>query len=303
VKVFGLISWYQESGVWLAAAVASAAKVCDHIVAVDGRYALYPNGRAYSSGEQSAIIQEVATSNGMDCTVHTPTSPWENNEIEKRAFMFRLAESLSTSTKDWYFIIDADVVVDQVPEDFRDRLDATDFHCAEVKMWEPDDVYTTPAKAKAAQSMDWPTNEFRCRCIYRALPGLTVTRNHYTYVLPDGRALWSNDGKQADALDLTDLRCEHRTNFRELSRRNTQRDYYQRRDAAGVEMDPCRFCKQPGVHLIPFDWQEDKASDALIAPNISVCDQCLAHAKAESDAQIIALGRDPSGVEYQGPSQ
>lgn len=301
MKIYGLLSWYQESALWLAAAITSAAKLCDHIVAVDGAYFLYPEGRPRSGAEQGAIIQEVAHANGVGCTLFTPDQVWEGNEVEKRSFMFSLAETIATPHEDWYFILDADVVLDHVPEDTRDRLEATELDAAEVKMFERDDVYTQPDKAKAAMSMEWPINNFTCRCIYRAIPGLTVEGNHYTYVTPDGRKLWSNDGEQEPALDLTDLRCEHRTNFRELTRRNTQRDYYKRRDNAGIETASCHRCGAEANNVLPFDWEED--GDALIASNITVCDNCYPDARAESEAQVRGLGRDPSGLQYQGPTQ
>lgn len=299
MKVYGLLSWYQESALWLAAAVTSAAKLCDHIIAVDGAYLLYPDGTPRSGAEQSAVIQEVAHANGMGCTIHTPNTVWEGNEVEKRAFLFSLAETVATPNEDWYFVLDADVVLEDVPEDTRDRLAATELDAAEVKMYERDDVYTDPKKAKAAMSMEWPVNNFRCRCIYRAIPGLTVRGNHYTYVTPDDRKLWSNDGKQVEALDLTDLRCEHRTNFRELVRRNTQRDYYKRRDSARIETDHCHFCDSIANRNMPMDWEEE--GDALAARNVSVCDECWPKAKQQSEDQVRALGRDPSGLSYQGP--
>jgi len=301
VKIYGLISWYQESALWLAAAVTSAAKFCDHIIAVDGAYLLYPEGRARSGAEQSAIIQEVAHANGMGCTIHTPDTVWEGNEVEKRSFLFSLAETVASPNEDWYFVLDADVVLDQVPEDARDRLAATELDAAEVKMFERDDVYTDRKKAQAAMSMEWPINNFTCRCLYRAVPGLTVKGNHYTYVTPDGRKLWSNDGDQVEALNLTDLRCEHRTNFRELVRRNTQRDYYKRRDAARIETDECNRCGEQGNRVLPFDWEEE--GDALSARNITVCDACYPDALQRSRDQILALGRDPDGLNYQGPTE
>jgi hypothetical protein len=300
MRVVALMSWYQESPVWLAASVAAAAKACDHVVAVDGAYFLFPGGRPRSGSEQAAVIQEVAHAHGMGSTVHTPDTTWEGNEVEKRAAMFRLAETV-TDEDDWYFVIDADVVVDAVPDDFRSRLSDTDCDTAEVGFWERDDVFADPAKAAAARSMDWPTSEFPVRALYRAVRGLTVVDNHYTYVTPDGRTMWGNRPHELEpALDMTDLRCEHRTNFRDLSRRNMARDYYKRRDALGIESDTCGFCGRRGSHVIPYDWQPD--GDALSATSVAVCDDCLPDAKRRSDDQVRALGRDPAGLEYEGPT-
>jgi hypothetical protein len=43
MSVVGLISWWDESPTWLAASITSLGRFCDHVVALDGRYALYPD--------------------------------------------------------------------------------------------------------------------------------------------------------------------------------------------------------------------------------------------------------------------
>src|SRR6266498_603798 len=62
VRIYGLLSWYDERQDWLAAAVTSAAKLCDGIIAVDGAYALFPDSLRHptSGAEQAATILETA---------------------------------------------------------------------------------------------------------------------------------------------------------------------------------------------------------------------------------------------------
>lgn len=302
MKVYGLMSWYQESAIWLASAVAAASKICDHIIAVDGAYFLYPDGRPRSGPEQSAIIQDVASAHGMGCTIHTPDSVWMENEIEKRNFLFSLANLVSERGKDWYFILDADMVIDNVPEDWRDQLKATDKDVAEITMSERDEVFSTEAKANAARSMDWPTNTYPFRAFYRAQP-ITVKFNHYTYLTEDDRILWGNNvANMEEAHDLTLLTVDHRTNYREVSRRKAAKSYYKRRDELGLEHDRCGWqdCGSWGTKVLPFNWEVD--GDALAANNITVCDEHYDQAKQASDDQVRALGRDPEGLALRGPA-
>lgn len=301
MKVIGLLNFYQESALWLAATVASASKCIDHLIACDGAYFLFPDGAPHSGAEQAAVINEVAQAHNLGCTIHAPQETWAGNEVEKRAFLFTLAETIS-DPDDWYMVIDADEVVTDAPPNLRERLEAADEDVAEVTFWERDDIEFTPKKAKAARQFDWPAkHEYPIRILFRAIRGLTVERNHYTYTTPDKRVLWGNRSstvQQEPALDCKDLRIEHRTNFRDLARRNAAKEYYGRRDRVGAESDPCFHCNKTGTRVIQHGWVE--VGDALEASSISVCEDCYPIAKAESDRQIRALGRDPEGLAYEG---
>lgn len=301
-RIIGLLSWYSESAVWLAQTVASAAKCCDHVVAVDGAYGLYPEGRNRSSAEQGAIITDVAAGYGMGVTVHTPKDRWHGNEVEKRSFMFALAETIAEPNVDWYFVLDGDEVILDVPSDFRHRLATTDLDAGEVTFWEHQDPQQDPKLAAAARQFEWSGHHrFPIRTLFRAIPGLRVETNHYTYKTPDGRLLWGNEAEaeQVPALDCQDVLIEHRTHLRDLARRNAARDYYKRRDAAGIEQGICAVCQDgKATEFVAVDWElEDQG---LTARTMPVCTACHPKAKAESDDALRGLGFDPVGLQYAG---
>jgi hypothetical protein len=191
-RIIGLTSWYEESGVWLAAMATSAAKVCDHLVAVDGAYALYPDSRPQSGSEQAAIIQEAAKATGMGSTIHTPSERWFGNEVEKRTFMFHLAEAVS-EPDDWFIILDADETIVEAPNSLKDRLAAADEDVGEVMFWERKDLEQEPEEGNAARQFDYPPeSRFPVRILFRAIRGIHCAGNHYTYRTPDG----ARSGKQ-----------------------------------------------------------------------------------------------------------
>ena len=218
MRVIGLLSWYEEPAPWLAECVASAAKLCDHLIAVDGPYALFPGAvrKPASGGEQAEVIARTAAGAGMGCTVHVPRQPWWGNEVAKRDFMFRLGSTMAESG-DWFLRIDADEVLTQVPGDARTLLDATRLDVAEVTMWERDDM----------------DSQFPLRALFRALPGIGIQQAHYVVTAPGGdgmRVLCGNEvvHRAEPAEALWDVRMEHRTRQRSALRRRLKDDYYAR---------------------------------------------------------------------------
>jgi hypothetical protein len=224
VRVIGLLSWYEEPASWLAECVASAARLCDHLVAVDGPYAQFPGAlrKPASGSEQAEVIAHAAAGAGMGCTVHTPNSPWWGNEVGKRDWMFR-AGSLVAEPGDWFLRIDADEVLTQVPADTRTLLAATARDVAEVTMWERG---------------DGQDSSFPLRVLFRALPGIGIEQAHYVVTAPGNggtRVLCGNDTvhRVEPAEALWDVRLEHRTRQRSAMRRAQKDDYY--RQLPGIE--------------------------------------------------------------------
>jgi hypothetical protein len=218
MRIIGLLSWYEEPASWLAECVASAARLCDHLIAVDGPYALFPGAvRKPASGmEQAEAIAHVAAGAGMGCTIHAPRQPWWGNEVEKRDFMFRLGSTMA-EPGDWFLRIDADEVLTQVPDDTRTLLAATSLDVAEVTMWERDDL----------------DSQFPIRVLFRALPGIGIQQAHYVVTAPGEsgtRVLCGNEVKHRaePAEALWDVRLEHRTRQRSPLRRQLKNDYYAR---------------------------------------------------------------------------
>jgi hypothetical protein len=221
MRVIGLLSWYEEPASWLAECVAGLAKLCDHLVAVDGPYARFPGAirKPASGSEQADTIARTAAGAGIGCTIHAPRQPWWGNEVEKRGFMFDLAMTIAEPGNDWFVRVDADEVFTTVPPDTRALLAATERDVAEVTMWE-------------RGIDDGQDSQFPIRVAFRALPGIRIQQAHYVVTVPgpDGRvrALVGNDSvhKQEPAEPLWDVRLEHRTRQRPAMRRAAKDQYY-----------------------------------------------------------------------------
>lgn len=212
MKVIGLLSWYEEPASWLAETVASAAKLCDHLIAVDGPYAEFPFAltKPASGTEQADVITHTAAGAGMGCTVHASRQPWQGNEVEKRSFMFDLAMTITT-TDDWLLVIDADEVLSQVPDDTREVLGKTEADVGELQIWERGD------QDKA----------FTQRRLFRALRGIRYQDCHYVVTAP-GKLL-SGDPRVhrlVSTVDLSGVHLDHRSSKRGAVRTGLKNQYY-----------------------------------------------------------------------------
>src|SRR3954463_3130400 len=309
MKLYGLISWYDEAPSWLSACVASLAKVgCDHIVALDGAYAFYPEGKPRSGPEQAEAIYRTAEGAGMGCTIHAPSEVWLGNEVEKRSKLFEIAEVISEPLVDWWFVMDADqVVIDPDPSTLKPRLEATDLDVAETMFEERMDPYATKLKAETARKTHWNrTTQFTVRNLFRALPQLRLATNHFTYRTADGRRLWGNavmgEAALEPALLLHDVRIEHRTWFRDLARHESQYTYYRRREELGIEKGECHFCHLRADKMVPYDFErtEHEGKPAFAAGWVEVCEDCEPELDKRNRARLSYLGYDE---DQNGPLQ
>lgn len=230
MKIYALLSWYDERPDWLSAVVGSISKLCDGIVAVDGAYFLFPDSLRHptSGAAQAGTILETALSLDMSCTIHVPDGPWLGNEVAKRQAMLDLG--IGKPMEDWYLIIDADEVLSDVPFDARERIEKTDRHAVEIRMWERDDGGTVHHM--------WPI-----RRLYRVLPEMKFGPAHYNITgVVDGERLYLSDSLdrprvQTAALDMSDLRLEHRNRQRNRVRVERKEWYYRQRDELGIERE------------------------------------------------------------------
>lgn len=228
MKVVGLLCWYEESPAWLVECVASAARLCDHLIAVDGPYASFPGAlrKPFSGTEQSDAILRTAAGSGMGCTIHGSRQPWWGGEVEKRDFMFQVG-SLLTTPKDWFLRIDADEILTNVPDETKSQLASTELDVAEVTIWE-----------REAEIGDYGSP---FRCLFRALPGIRIEQAHYIVTAGVGaqrKVLRGNETvhRQAPAEALWDVRLEHRTRQRPASRQRLKESY----GAAIPDLEPIR---------------------------------------------------------------
>ena len=216
MRVIGLLSWYEEPCSWLAETVASAAKLCDHLIAVDGPYAAFPfaHTKPASGTDQAEIILHTAAGADMGCTIHTSRRPWQGNEVEKRSFMFDLAMPFTTPD-DWLLVIDADEVLSDVPENARELLAKTAADVAEVHLWERDDQDTIYVQ----------------RRLFRALRGIAYRDCHYVVTAPSGDGVKVLSGDQhvhqlEPAEQMFGVRLEHRSSQRSALRNGLKNQYY-----------------------------------------------------------------------------
>lgn len=255
MKVYALLSWYDEDPEHLDDCVRSLAGLADCVVALDGAYATFPGATATSPVEQGRAIGKAAWDVGIGCSLRVPAEPWQGGEVEKRAAMFDLARRVGATPNDWFLIIDGDMIVAE-SSGAREALEATDMDVAEVR-WH--DI-------GPGDGLPFSTTKFRS--MFRAIPGLTVEHTHYLYVQhpqcarqsdwcdgercvdkgidcqyagQDGRRfLWHTpDGHPSNepCLDLSEhVTLHHRRQFRDPERNARAGVYYVNRDAAGLEV-------------------------------------------------------------------
>lgn len=246
-QIIGILSWYDENPAWLGACVASMCGAgLRHIVAVDGAYALFPDGIRHprSGMEQHSAVSEVCQALNVGLTLYSPAEAFAGNETEKRSLGFRLAE-LVAEEDDWYFVMDADqVIVSAIG--LHQKLAATELDVAETLFYE----------RGVGQEMNGQRSLWPVRNLFRAIPGLKVEGKHYDYVLPDGRNLWGDAPLEPAA--WTGVEVEHRTRWRSRPRIEAQERYYQRRAELGVERP-----QLTGVEMESVEWSRAGRREAL----------------------------------------
>lgn len=240
MKLVGVLSWYDESPGWLAAAVAGFARVCDHIVAVDGSYALLPGARPASHPLQAEAVLSACEAGGVACTIHRPSDVFHGNEVEKRNLSLQLA-GIGLTTDDWVLIFDADVHVFKVnPERVRGELERTSRMIASYTVLDGIDYLSDPEMAEFVAKDDYATEwTLRTSDIYRWHQTLMYGPQHWMLSRDIGgerRWLRHSSSDVPPVLDLdAALVAYHRTGNRTLVRSQAQQAYYQARDLHMVE--------------------------------------------------------------------
>ena len=222
-KLAALLCWYDEQPAMLAELVASVARCCDHIVAVDGAYRLYPNAKPRSAPDQAEAIQRTANGAGIGCTLHVPGEPWEGNEVEKRTKLFQLG---CHTGADWFLSIDGDEVITDVSWGLRERLGNTGADAVIAKVIQ-DDQWDSP---------------IRQRRLFRRHDFMWVEGAHFVYCAENEghrkKYLWGREDihNLEPAADFSPLLVIHNRHLsRHVDRTLAMRDYNLIRDAAGVE--------------------------------------------------------------------
>lgn len=247
-KIVGIISWFDESPTWLSATVASMARICDHVVAVDGRYLHYDDPRVVSSlAEHDAIVQ-TARGAGIGLTLDIPTRPWRD-EMEKRSRSFALAELVADVHRDWFIVLDGDEVLTETPtkEGTVAELDkATEAGVRTVTVTLRDVADPHFDAQRTRFGMDLKVEHvIDCRVprLFRFPKNLRVVGYHYNYVGEDENGdpveLWGQDEavehRTQWACFTTDVVIEHRHAQRPKVRQERRSQYYADREACKLE--------------------------------------------------------------------
>lgn len=279
MQLVALLNWYDEDDDWLYKGIRSLAKAqVDHLVAVDGAYALFPDGHPRSPDENVRSIERACHEAGIQLHLHQRDELWQGNEIEKRTFLFRMAEEITEPNVDWLLVWDADQHMGRC-RDLKARLEATDRDAADVRVIEPPDP-TRPAVYQPGTMIPKPV-ELDVRLMYRAVPGIHCEDNHYTYVAGDGRYLWGNVATDplVPGLALYDhVHVLHKSQTRTNSRRGRQIRYYNERTVHGAEDTICKFCREKGaVQNIAVNWEWTAKGDGgwhIASALVPACPEC-----------------------------
>lgn len=217
-RLVALLSFFDEQPAFLHRLVTSLPLAhVDTLVALDGRYTHFPCAYDQSPCEQYATLTQACEQAGIPLRLHRPTGPYPT-EMAKRTSLFAKGEQATTPT-DWYLIIDGDEQILTAPSNLKAQLEDTMF-----------DVATA--------HLEQETPHPELPRLFRAIRGLHVTCNHYTYRTPDGRYLWGNARTTLlEARYPTTLRIWHDERGRTPTRRAGQVGYYLRRDHAHIEHD------------------------------------------------------------------
>lgn len=281
MKLVGLLSWFDERPDDLYAMAASLPRAgVRHLIALDGAYALFPNGRAQSPEDNYTALREACQEHGLVLHATAPDIPWPGNETQKRTALFRLGEQ-HTEPDDWFMVIDGDEEIIHAPPDLLTSLSQTPLDVGEV-------IFHEPAEGK----------HFPIPIIFRAIRGIEVVGNHYTYRTPDGRNLWGNarHKRLAPRIQL-DVLVLHKTGDRHPDRKHAAQAYYRKRDELNTELGACDRCPRWASRTMHTNWRP--SPDGYVADWTEVCTFHAIDVESENRTALAEFGLDPDTVEIE----
>lgn len=231
MRLISLLAFYDEPKELLAWHVDTLAQAgADHLVALDGRYSLFPADEDLSPADQRVLLDAACRHHGLGLTLHVPQGAWEG-EPQKRTWLFALALSVA-ERDDWFLVCDADMGITRFT-DLKTELEACDREAAVVTVHD--------MEAARARRLDWPEYH-SMRCLFRAHPIVVGPRHCLYRSALDGHVMWQGPGDDglAEPLDLKEqVEIEHRPNARLATRVIAKDQYYSRIHGLGVEMGQC----------------------------------------------------------------
>lgn len=283
-NIVALLSWYDERPADLRAMVASLPRAgVSTLVALDGAYALYPDGRAESPASNYETLERECRAHGIGLHIAAPDQPWQGNETQKRTALFRLGEQ-HTGPRDWFLIMDGDEEILDAPAELATHLGQTPLDVGEVTFLEPN----------TAQG----PKHFPIPILFRAIRGIQVIGNHYTYRTPAGVHLWGNAAhRRLAARHPTGVLVLHKTAQRKPSRKAAAKAYYTQRDELDAERGACDRCTAPASRSLHTRWRP--AAEGFVADWTEVCTMHALTVEAENRAALEGYGLDPDGVHVE----
>lgn len=240
MKIIGTLAWFNESSTWLVRTISSLARVCDHIVCVDGRYELFQHDMDWSPAPEAEAVLAAAEGVGVPLTLHIPRVPFHGNEVEKRNLLLRLALVHAEIGIDWIFVCDADEYVVHVGEDFVSHLTQVHTNVVACSLEEYFDPFTQLGPdGGVAKNLPLP-NTWRTdvRRLYRALDGLQYVGTHFHVGGRRYNGAWEwldGDGKVEAYFLREELILRHENPRRVELRRQQAAMYYSARDELAIE--------------------------------------------------------------------
>lgn len=220
------------------------ARVCDVVVAVDGRYSLFQDDAVASPPEQAEAIVEAATGAGLELVLFRPSEPFYGNEVAKRNLTLKLATAIGEPGRDWLLILDADCYIAEHSDLVRHDLEHSTAVCANVAVEEHLDPHNPDAPIAIAQTQSLPESwRSPITLLYRLLPDMKYEGTHYSLSgTHQGQKTWLWGHPLAEEpIDATHgLVVVHRNILRSKRRREQAAAYYAKRDASGAEVRPIR---------------------------------------------------------------
>lgn len=222
MMIAACLVWYEEETASLERCVSSLSGVADVVVAVDGKWQMFPGVHTYSDPGQAAAIRQTALGAGIACRIVKAPARALVSQVAKRDYAMRLASEHG----DFVLVIDGDEFVEWCDiEAFRAVLSAA-----------PEDVCTVGIR-NTGQLVFQKLRHARRRG-YRSAAGVTVTQAHNGYRAADGR--WLNGDSThvplepaADTAGLVEV--AHDRDARPRERQDRAGFYYRVRGVLGAE--------------------------------------------------------------------
>lgn len=230
-KLISLMSFYDESEDFLNESFDAFSRLgVTTVVAVDGAYARFPDGRARSQAEVTDQVGDLARMLDLALLLYQPREVWEDNEVGKRQFMIDLALSIAKPVRDWFVVWDCDYKLLNVPTAIEKTPTADEI--VEILS------HTTEDFATISFTESREDNAFNPMQMFIRAQKVTMDGNHHTYLLDDGRRsqiLRRPVENMADAADLGSIKVRHRCYERDDERLAKQAEWYRQRDEFGLE--------------------------------------------------------------------